>query len=141
MKILEVTGIDNQDLSIISNLYWSQTSVIIVEPEMSNDIPIKRGVRQGCVLLLLLFNLYSEFIISEALDEVNECIKVNSECINNIRCTDDIVVISNNMLSLQNIVDRLVDTSESFGLSLNINKTKYMIISKKQNARENQLHN
>jgi len=28
IKILEVTGIDNQDLSIISNLYWNQTFAI-----------------------------------------------------------------------------------------------------------------
>lgn len=33
-------------------------------------------------------------------------------------------------------MDRIVDISESFGLSLNISKTKYMVISKKQNLRE-----
>jgi len=40
------------------------------------------------------------------------------------------------MLSLQKIVDRIVDISESFWLSLNISKTKYMVISKIQNLRE-----
>jgi len=40
------------------------------------------------------------------------------------------------MLSLQKIVDRIVDIREDFGLSLNISKTKYMEISKKQNLRE-----
>jgi len=40
------------------------------------------------------------------------------------------------MLSLQKIVDRIVDISESFWLSLNISKTKNMVISKIQNLRE-----
>jgi len=38
------------------------------------------------------------------------------------------------MLSLQKIVDRIVDIREDFGLSLNI--SKYMEILKKQNLRE-----
>jgi len=85
IKILEMTGIENQDLSIISNLYWNQTSAIRVEAEMLNDIPIKRGVGQGCILSPLLFNLYLEFILRKALDEVDEGIEVNGRCINNIR--------------------------------------------------------
>jgi hypothetical protein len=75
----------------------------------------------------LLFNLYLEFILGEALGEVNDDIKVNGECINNIRYTYDIVVFVN-MSSLQKIVNRIVDVSKSFGFSLNINKTKYNIL-------------
>lgn len=103
---------------------------------MLNDIPIKRGVGQGCILSPLLFNLYLEFILCKALDKVNEGIKINGECINNITYAYDSVVFANNMPSLQNIVDRIVNISESFGLSLNISKTKYMIITKKQNLKE-----
>lgn len=56
---------------------------------MSEDISIKRGISQGFILSPLLFNLYSELIFQEALDEVNMSIKVNDECINNIRYADD----------------------------------------------------
>lgn len=117
IKILKVTGIDDQDLSILSNLYWNQTSAIRVEAEMSSDIPIKRGVREGFILSPLLFDLYSEFILREALNKVNEDIKVNGECINNIRYTDDTVVFANNMSSLQKIVNRIVDISKSWFVS------------------------
>lgn len=36
------------------------------------------------------------------------------------------------MLCLQKIVNQVIDVSQSFALSLNINKNKYMIISKNQ---------
>jgi len=49
---------------------------------------------------------------------------------------DDTVIFANNMTSLQRISNEIVDTSERFGLSLNINKTKYMIISKEQTVGE-----
>lgn len=48
---------------------------------MSEDIPKKQGERQGYVLSLILFNLYSGFIFGEALNEVNEGIKVNDKLI------------------------------------------------------------
>lgn len=59
----------------------------------------------------------------------NEC--KYGEYINNIRYADDTIVFANNMSSLQKIVDKIVDISESFGSSLNINKNKYMVILKK----------
>lgn len=61
------------------------------------------------------------------MDKVNEGIKVNDVCINNLRYADDTVVFVNNMTSLQRIVNR----SGRFSVSLNINKTKYMNIMKK----------
>jgi len=36
------------------------------------------------------------------------------------------------MFNIIRILNRIFEVNEGFGLSLNINKTKYMIISKKQ---------
>lgn len=88
-QILIEKNINSKDLQIIKCLYWNQTAQIKVDEELSEDIMILRGVRQGCVLSPMLFNIYSEAIFKETLREhENEGIKVNNEIVNNIRYAD-----------------------------------------------------
>ena len=49
-----------------------------------------KGVCQGCILLLCLFNLYAEHIMRNAgLEEAEAGIKIARRNINNLRYTDD----------------------------------------------------
>lgn len=130
IKILRTTGVDEQDLRFISELYWHQTAVVEMKQSTSEDIQIRRGVRQGCVLSPLLFNLYSETIFREALDRIQGGIKFNGIPINNIRYADDTVIIANDIQELQSIIDSVVHYSEMFGLHLNVSKTKLLVFSK-----------
>ena len=51
---------------------------------------IGKGVRQGCILSLGLFNLYVEYIMQNAgLDETQARIQIAMRNINNLRYTDD----------------------------------------------------
>lgn len=68
INILNNIGLDSRDIRIIANLYWNQKAFVKVGDEQTDELEIQRGVRQGCVLSPLLFNLYSEQVISEALD-------------------------------------------------------------------------
>lgn len=130
IEILRSTGIDEQDLRVVSELYWHQTATVEIERTTSEDLRIRRGVRQGCVLSPLLFNLYSESIFREALHEAQGGIKINGTIINNIRYADDTVLIADNEQELQNIINSVVRHSEMFGLYLNISKTKILVFSK-----------
>ena len=48
-----------------------------------------KGVHQGCILSLCLFNLYAEYIMQNArLDEVQARIKIARRNINNLRYAD-----------------------------------------------------
>ena len=101
-----------------------------IENEKTDTIEIRRGVRQGCILSPLIFNLYSEYIFREALDEIDEGILLNGERINNIRYADDTVIFADSIDGLQHLMSNLEDCSECYGLDMNISKTKLMIISK-----------
>lgn len=62
IEILQKIGIDGKDLQFITILYWNQQAKIRINNTLSNDIKIRRGVGQGCILSPILFNLYSEKI-------------------------------------------------------------------------------
>jgi hypothetical protein len=63
----------------ICNLYWNQTAFLRLEEDATEDIKILRGVKRGCILPLLLFNLYSEKIFNETLNGIEEGIKLNGD--------------------------------------------------------------
>lgn len=132
VEILKTIGLDNEDLRIITELYWNQTAEVRVENSTSEAIQIQRGVRQGCVLSPLLFNIYSEAIFKEALEEEAGGIKVNGKTLNNIRYADDTVVLASSLPELQLLMDRITQHSESFGLFMNTSKTKVMVFSKRE---------
>lgn len=132
IQLLRKKNLDTKDIRIISHLYYNQTATIKEGNELSEDIEIRRGVRQGCVLSPALFNLYSEEIIQEALTEEMAGIKVNGRPINNLRFADDTVLIAECLEDLQRMIDQVVKSSEENGLTLNEKKTKLMVISKIQ---------
>ena len=128
-NILQDLDIDGKDLRIIRNLYWEQEAAIRYEGELSAFKPIKRGVRQGCVLSPDLFNIYSEIILRNI--EHLDGIKVGGKNINNLRYADDTVLIAESESALQTILNKVVEESRLKGLTLNLSKTEVMVISKK----------
>lgn len=131
MTLMQEIGIDNKDLRIIRNIYYNQTAKIKIEDQLTDKIAIERGVRQGCILSPLLFNIYSEWVFKEALDGCAKGILINGEWLNNIRYADDTIVFADNLNDLQILTNRITEVSNRYGLALNIKKTKFMTISKK----------
>lgn len=127
---LQKLNLDGKDLRIIQNLYWNQEATLKYLDNRTKNIHIQRGVRQGCVMSPMLFNVYSERIFKEAVDEVQIGIKVNGKYINNIRYADDSVLMAESIEDLQNLLDRVNNASEEMGLTINTQKTKVMVISK-----------
>ena len=80
---------------------------------------VEQGVRQGCILSPHLFNIYSEQIMRNALDGFVGSVKVGGRTISNLRYADDVVLIANSMDELQDLVNRVKESSLQFGLALN----------------------
>lgn len=130
MEILKKCGIDDRDLKIIRNLYWNQSATIKVDGEQTEDIQIQRRVRQGCIISPILFNIYSEQIFLEPLEDAEEGIPINGTRLNNIRYADDTLIFADSAEGLQTLGNKVANVSRKYGLDINSKKTKCMLISK-----------
>jgi len=107
MNIIKEVGLDGKDLRIIGNLSWNQTDSLSLDGDITEDVKILRGVRQGCILSPLLFNLYYEKLFKEALDEIGEGVQLNGARINNIRYADNTIILTDNIAGLQTFMDHI----------------------------------
>ena len=88
---------------------------------------IGKGVPQGCILSLCLFNLYAEYIMRNArLDEVQAGIKIAGRNINNLRYADDTTLMAESEEELKVLLMKVKEESEKADLKLNIEKMKIM---------------
>ena len=98
-----------------------------LEEKTTDWFRIEKGVRQGCLLSLCLFNLYSEHTIRNArLDELQTGIKTPGRNINNLRYADDTTLIAESEEDLKSLLMSVKEESEKVGLKLNTKKTKIM---------------
>ena len=61
--ILQEMGISEHLTCLLSNLYVGQEAAVITEHGTTDLFQIGKGVCQGCMLSLCLFNLYAEYIM------------------------------------------------------------------------------
>ena len=74
---------------------------------------IGKGVRQGCILSLCLFNLYAEYIRQNAgLDEAQARIKIVRRIINNLRYADDTIFMTESEEELLHLLMKVKEDSE-----------------------------
>ena len=88
---------------------------------------IGKGVRQGCIVSLCLFNLHAEHIMGNAgLDDSQDGIEVAVRNINKLRYADHTTLMAETEEELKNLLMRVKEESEKADLKLNIQKYKIM---------------
>ena len=89
-KILKEMGIPDHLTCLLRNLYAGQEATVRTGHGTTDWFQTGKGVHQGCILSLRLFNSYAEYIMRNAgLDEAQAGIKTAGRNINNLRYADD----------------------------------------------------
>ena len=130
METLRRLGIDWKDRRLIQDLYINQIATIRIDNEESNPAIIGQGVRQGCLLSPLLFLIYTERMMIEALDNVDEGMVIGGETIKEVRFADDQAMVANTERGLQKLINSLNLKAKDFNMKINVKKTKAMRISR-----------
>ena len=132
IQCLREIGVDGKYTKIIRNLYWDQTASVRIMNELSDEIRMQRGVRQGCVASPNLFNLYTDNIFRDIIN--TKGVKVGGKNYNNPRYADDTALLSGNEKELTELTRKINEVGKQVGMKINIKKTKVMVVSNKRNS-------
>ena len=89
LEVLKSIGVDWQDRRLIERLYTGQKARVRLKDGLSEPAVIGCGTRQGCLLSPILFSIYYEAMLRDALSGVNEGIRVGGLLIKTVRFADD----------------------------------------------------
>ena len=90
-------------------------------------VKIGKGVNQGYILSLCLFNIYAEHSMWNArLEDSQGGNKMARRNINNLRYVDDTTLMAKSKEELKNFLMSVKEESETVDLKLNIQKIKIM---------------
>ena len=124
-KILKEMGIPDHLNYFLRNLYAGQEATVRTGHGTTDWFQIGKGVCQGYILSLCLFNLYAEYIMRKAgLEEAQAGIKIAGRNISNLRYADDTTLMAESEEELNSFLMKMKEESEKVGLKLNIQKTR-----------------
>ena len=97
---------------LLRRLYTNQEATVRTEFGETVNMDTGKGVREGCILSPLLFNIYAENIMREALEEWESGISVGGKMVTNLRYADDTTLLAGNEEDLIELVERVRRASE-----------------------------
>ena len=112
-KILKEMEIPDHLCCLLRNLYAGQEATVRTGHGTIDWFQIRKGVRQGCILSLCLFNLYAEYIMRNAgLKEAQAGIKIAGRNLNNLRYADDTTLMAESEEELKRLLMKVKEESE-----------------------------
>ncbi len=98
-------GIPKYLVEWLKDLYQNQTAEAETAVGRTGPFSDQRGVRQGCPLSPMLFNLYRELIMRHALEKWEDGIAIWGKYYNNLRYADDVALLATTVDNLQQLVN------------------------------------
>ena len=118
-------GLEGTYLNIVKAVYDKPTANIILCGEKLKAFPLRSGTRQGCPLLLLLFNIVLE-VLATAIREEREIkrIQIRKEDVKLLLFADDMILyIENPEDSIRKLLKLISDFSKVAGYKINTQKS------------------
>jgi hypothetical protein len=123
MQILKGNGIELPERRLISNLYVVQRVKVRLNRAETRCVNIGKGVRQGCCLSPILFNVYSECLNKETLQEFED-LKIGGQIIHTVKYADDFILLTEEEKVLQDTFDKVTEIGRCYGMEMNMEKNK-----------------
>ena len=126
---LSKLGISGIFLNNIKALYKKTEYLVSYKNGYLNPINSNCGIKQGCPLSPMLFNIYVDDI-SETFDQSCDPVCLTDIYLNHILYADDLVLLSMTKAGLQSSLNKVQNFAEKRNLSINVEKSKTLIFNK-----------
>ncbi|KAM3956770.1 alpha-tubulin [Aphomia sociella] len=118
---------------LLRGLYERGTASVRMDDVLSNSFHPSAGVRQGCILSPLLFNVYTELVKRITLEDWTDGVAVGGYKIANLRYADDTTLFATSERLMEELLLKMERVSLQFGLKINRTKTKIMVVDRANN--------
>ncbi|XP_023226012.1 uncharacterized protein LOC111626755 [Centruroides sculpturatus] len=136
LTCLRWCGLDPSSIDCIESLLKGCHTSIRTSSGYTNPIPICAGVKQGCPLSPILFNL----VIEPALRLINNLqhgYQLHDQAISILAYADDVTIVSNSTTGLQAQLDLLSTWAQCSGLAFNPSKCATLSVASKYRCATN----
>lgn len=122
-------GVGGTFLGAVKAMFDNVELSIRLEGGLSEPFAVNKGVKQGCVLSPLLFNIFTRDLPGF----LSECdpAYIKDKAISCLMYADDTILISKSAIGLQRAIDKLYEYCNKWDLIVNKSKTKVMIFNRK----------
>ena len=120
---LNKIGISTHFLNTIKAIYSHVECAVKLNENMTNWLNVNSGLKQGCVLSPVLFNIFINSLVTE-IKALDIGIDIDDEKIGILLYADDIVLVAENEADLQLLLDILDTWCKRKLLTVNLDKTK-----------------
>ena len=147
-KVLAKAGIPAKLITIIRSFHEGMLAVVVTQSGTTNPIDVNNGLRQGCSLSPLLFNIYMWAVFScwlQRLEGVNGIglnlrYKLDGRLhfrrsrrdlllwLTDCQFADDSALVASTRGAAQLALDTFSAVASSFGLTVSTSKTKFMVM-------------
>jgi hypothetical protein len=128
-------GLPMQLVRLIEMCLNEAYSKVRIGKHLSDSLLIQNGLKQGDALTPLLFNFALEYAIREVQD-IQVGLKLNGNH-QLLAYADDVNLLGDDIDTIERNMETLTDARKEVNLEINIEETKYMLLSLRQNAGQN----
>jgi hypothetical protein len=150
-KIMHAAGITGKAWRIIKEVYRDVKMSVLVNGKTSREVQSYVGVRQGCPLSPILFNIFVD-VLAKELEQGglagggagnSDCkgpLRIGGITLAELLYADDLVVAAETPQELQRLINVVEAFSSKWRLDVNLSKSKVMVIHPPRQTRSLELH-
>ena len=145
-KVLPKIGCPPKLQSMIESFHTDKKGTVQINGSLSETFEIRSGVKQGCVLVPMLFGSFFGLLLKHVFDTTTEGMyfrtcsddrlfnlarlraktKVRNDLIRDMLFADDAAVATHTQKELQSLMDCFSQACKDFGLTISLKKTNVL---------------